>query len=100
MELEKLHKDRFAEYLHGEFQVVDDPANEFAIRLVEVSGRTSSPHQEVFALVFHGSEKRFLNQGIHKLRHNHMGEIDIFLVPVGRDQHGFHYEAIFNRLVE
>ncbi len=100
MELEKLQKDRFVEYLHSEFQVVDEPANEFAIRLEEVSDRTSSPHQEVFALLFHGSAKRFLNQGIHKLRHSQMGEIDIFLVPVGQDQHGFHYEAIFNHLID
>lgn len=99
MELEKLHKERFSEYLRTDFQVVDDPADTFPIRLVEVNERTSSPRQEVFALLFHGPGKKIMSQGIHKLKHSQLGEIDIFLVPVGQDQYGFQYEAIFNRLI-
>lgn len=99
MSLEKLEKVSFTENLQSEFQVFNGSAFELAIRLVEVSDRTSSARQEVFALLFHGPGEKFLDQGIHKLKHSHLGEMEIFLVPVGRDEHGFHYEAIFNRLI-
>lgn len=99
MQLEELHKDKFAEYLQDEFKVLDEPSSKFSLQLVEVSDRVKSPHQEIFALLFHGPAKPFMLQGIHKLKHSQLGEMDIFLVPVGQDVDGFQYEAVFNRLV-
>ena len=99
MMLEGFHADRFAESINSEFQVVDHPSAEFALQLVEVNERVKSSHQENFALLFHGPALFFLPQGIHKLRHSHLGELDLFLVPVGQDSEGFQYEAVFNRLV-
>ena len=99
MQLEELQQARFTELLNSDFQVFDDPATAFAVRLVEVNDRATTPHQEVFTLLFHGPTKNFIGQGIHKLKHKDLGEIDIFLVPVGQDKDGFQYEAIFNRLV-
>jgi len=99
MQLEELQQSRFSELLQSEFQVLDDPAAEFAVRLVEVIDRSNTPHQEVFTLLFHGPANYFISQGIHKLKHRNLGEIEIFLVPVGQDKDGFHYEAVFNRFV-
>ncbi len=97
--LDELHVDVFAEYIHSEFQVMDDPSIQLALQLVEVTERTKSPHQEIFNLLFHGPAQYFLPQGIHKLNHGRLGEIELFLVPVGQDAQGFQYEAVFNRLV-
>src|SRR5438105_12018132 len=99
MTLEELHIDRFAESINSEFQVVDHSSVEFALQLLEVNERVNSPHQENFALLFHGPAPFFLPQGIYKLKHSHLGELDLFLVPVGQDSEGFQYEAVFNRLV-
>ena len=99
MELEKLHKETFAAYLQSDFQVLDDPGGAYTIRLVEVNERMSSPRQEVFALLFHGPADRMLTQATYRLNHSQIGEIELFLVPVGQDQDGYQYEAIFNRLV-
>ncbi len=96
---EGLHQETFAQCLQSDFRVVDLALNEFAIRLVEINDRKRIPHQEVFALLFHGPSENFIQQGMHKLEHSQLGEIDIFLVPVGQDNDGFLYEAVFNRVI-
>ncbi len=97
--LEELHADRFGEQVHTDFQVLDYLPVQFALRLVEVTERLNLPHQESFALLFRGPAQHFLPQGIHKLNHSRLGEIDLFLVPVGQDAEGFQYEAVFNHLI-
>jgi len=42
----------------------------------------------------------FLDQGVHNLSHDQMGDFELFIVPIKRDEHGFYYEAIFNRIRE
>ena len=34
------------------------------------------------------------------MTHDSIGEFELFLVPVGRDDSGTFYEAVFNRLVK
>ncbi len=99
MKLEELHQEGFTEYIDSEFRVMDHPSGEFALRLVEVNDRMTTPRQEIFSLLFHGPAGFFLPQGIYRLKHGDLGELDLFLVPVGQDQQGFQYEAVFNRLV-
>jgi hypothetical protein len=41
----------------------------------------------------------FLPQGMRKLQHETVGELDLFLVPVGQDAQGFQYEAAFNHVL-
>ncbi len=97
--LEELHADQFAEYIHSEFQVLDYQPVQFTLRLVDVRERLKLPHQESFALLFRGPVQYFMPQGIHQLNHGSLGEIDLFLVPVGQDAEGYQYEADFNRLI-
>ncbi len=99
MSLEELHKESFAAYINGEFQVIDHPAGPIDLKLVDASDRGTSARQEIFALLFHGPGGCFLRQGIYRLKHSGLGEIELFLVPVGQDQEGFQYEAVFNRLI-
>jgi len=37
-----------------------------------------------------------LPQGIYGLSHERMGDFDLFLVPISREELGFRYEAVFN----
>ena len=56
-----------------------------------------APRHEPFALLFSGPREPALPQATHRLRHPDLGDLDIFLVPVGRaPDGGFLYEAIFN----
>jgi hypothetical protein len=58
-----------------------------------------TPRQEAFSIFFHGPAEHFMQQGMVKLQNARLGEIEIFLVPVGRDAAGFQYEAVFNHLL-
>lgn len=49
-----------------------------------------------FFLIFHGAEPVILPQRLYRLRHDDMGEITVFLVPVGKDSRGVSYQALFN----
>jgi hypothetical protein len=48
-----------------------------------------------FSLVFRGPLEPLLPQGIHRLEHDALGELDLFLVPIGPDEAGTRYEAVF-----
>lgn len=54
-------------------------------------------HREPFRLTFRGgSPDAYLPQQIWKLRHDVLGELELFLVPIGPDSDAMCYEAIFN----
>lgn len=48
-----------------------------------------------FALHFLGPSAPLLQQSTYPLRHAALGTLDLFIVPVGRDNSGVLYEAIF-----
>ncbi len=99
MKLEDVHKEDFFHCLQDGFQVVDCPSGPCDIHLVEVNSGPNPAGQEVFSLLFRGPQAPFLPQGIHTLVHPHLGEMSLFLVPVGQAPDGFQYEVVFNRIV-
>jgi len=98
--LEELKPTTFAKHLNSEFQVQDPAAQPFALKLIQVVEGTKTAQFEAFSLLFHGPAAHFIPQGIHTINHTQLGEVDLFLVPVGKNDNGFEYEAIFNRLIE
>ena len=53
---------------------------------------------EPFSLLFTGAADRFLPQATYRMRHETLGELEVFFVPIGPDpQTGLmRYETIFN----
>ena len=49
-----------------------------------------------FSLIFLAKDPRVLPQRLYRLEHNEMGELTIFLVPIGKDAQGVSYQATFN----
>lgn len=96
---EQLRPAMFTEYVNTLFEVSDDPAQTLGLTLTSIVEHTKTERQEVFSLFFHGPSALFLPQGIHKLKHSHMGVLELFLVPVGQDKDGIQYEAAFNNLI-
>jgi hypothetical protein len=58
-------------------------------------GRPDGPPRTPFALLFRGPQAGSLPQQIYPVEHDQLGAFDLFLVPVGPDDAGMRYEAIF-----
>ncbi|WP_121255983.1 DUF6916 family protein [Nocardioides ferulae] len=48
-----------------------------------------------FSLVFRGPAEPVLPQATYPLTHPEVGELQLFLVPIGKDADGVRYEAAF-----
>lgn len=70
------------------------------LELVSVTDLGSSPRQIQFSVVFLGPLTAPIQQGVYRVEHDKLGDLDLFLVPIGRDKDGVRYEAIFNRFIE
>lgn len=95
-----LTEEEFSRHVNTKFRVRLETPEPVELELVEVKGRASGPHEqqgmERFSVFFRGPADPRLNQHTFPLAHERMGEFEIFLVPVGRDERGFLYEAVFN----
>lgn len=77
-----------------------DPEHTVSVRLVSATEVSRSAHQRQFALRFHGPVDTFIQQATYLVAHPELGETELFLVPVGKTDTGFEYEAFFNRLID
>lgn len=93
-----LTKEIFSESLSTKFRLEAEPSKPIELELIQLTEGVSTPANEQFSLIFRGPLDYFLVQRIYHMEHDKMGEIDLFLVPVGKEQDGFHYEAVFNRV--
>ena len=59
-------------------------------------GVPDSIRDDPFALLFRGPADTPLPQRLYSIRHEELGDLVLFLVPVGIDEEGRYYEAIFN----
>ncbi len=99
--LEQLCQATFAEHLGTVFQIQAGHSQPIKLRLFEatVIGAANPQHQEMprepFSLLFHGPQNSCLPQRIYQLTHEKLPALDLFLVPIGPDEHGMRYQAIF-----
>lgn len=91
--------DTFAGYTDTDFRVMEGTSVLCTLRLAEVSNYTRTLKQETFSLLFLGPLDVFLEQGTRRLRHETLGEFELILVPLGKNDAGFQYEAVFNLLL-
>jgi hypothetical protein len=88
--------DDFAPAVGEAFAVHVEGADGLELELVEARPLGMAPtEREPFALLFRGPADPLLPQAIYRLASDRVGEQDIFIVPVGRDERGTEYEAIF-----
>lgn len=97
---DNLPKEAFQENLNTQFRIHFEPDITFNLELVEITEGLSNPAQEQFSLIFRGPLETPFQQGMHRLEHERMGTLQIFLVPIGRKPDGMVYEAAFNRFIK
>lgn len=95
-----LTEKEFLQHLNTKFRVNVDAAQPVELELVEVKGYESKANEQAglerFSVFFSGPAEFLLPQHTYALMHEKMGKFDIFLVPIGRGERGFRYEAVFN----
>ncbi len=94
---EQLNYEDFCELRNTDFFIVGSEP-EFSLTLFEISEHLIGPQTASFALLFKGPADRFLEQNNYDLQNEKLGDCSLFLVPVGREEDGFIYEALFNRI--
>ena len=99
MEASLTHEE-FSKQLNTKFHVQNEQNIPVELDLIHISELKLYPRQEEFSLEFRSPLNMFLDQGVHNLSHDQMGDFELFIVPIKRDEHGFYYEAIFNRIRE
>lgn len=57
---------------------------------------TEEKKMERFSVFFDGPADSFLPQQNFQMRHESMGQFDIFIVPIRGDEKRIRYEAVFN----
>jgi len=96
----ELNSQNFTECLHTRFEVHDGTDATMPLELVAVNVQNFSRRVDNFSLVFRGQPSPWLPQCIYRVKHERLGEFNLFLVPIGPDSQGMQYEAVFNRLVD
>lgn len=90
----------FSKHVNTKFRVRLDAEGAVDLELEEVKGYPGHPGDqqgmERFSVYFQGPTEPFLPQKLYALQHGQMGEFEIFLVPLSRNDRGFRYEAVFN----
>jgi hypothetical protein len=95
-----LTKSMFEENVNTKFWLLGDDSETYAMDLIELTNGYSTPRQEQFSLRFRGDRNKVFPQRIYPMKHDSIGDFDLFLVPIGRDDSGTFYEAVFNRLIQ
>jgi len=93
--------ENFSRNVNTKFRVNVDSAEAIELELVGVESRKVEPNEQAgmerFSTFFQGPPNYLLPQRTYELLHPQMGELQVFLVAIGQDQHGIRYEAVFNR---
>jgi hypothetical protein len=90
--------EEFASCLNEDFEIVF-PDGTLPVKLAEAKPWGPGQPANVrppFSLTFRADRNLRLPQGIYKMRHPQLGEMEIFLVQIAADQSSSTFEAVFN----
>lgn len=91
-----LSHESFKNHLNSPFHTRSDSGQTVALDLVLVSDiRVQGPF-ESYSVEFQGSGEIFLKQKTYEITHESMGTHPVFLVPVGKTENGYQYQAVFS----
>jgi hypothetical protein len=96
--LEPLTIETFTPHVGTSFRLVlgEAGAQQLTLSAVEaLSAASAAERRTPFSLTFHTAKRGALPQAIYRLEHPSLSALELFLVPLGPDEKGMRYEAIF-----
>jgi hypothetical protein len=97
---ERFEHAQFLENLNSSFRLPLEGGESLDLRLIGISELNKTARQEFFSIIFCCGLDQVLPQRIYGLEHDKLGRLDLFLVPIKKDEQGVHYEAVFNRMLD
>jgi hypothetical protein len=100
--LESFTVETFSGHVGETFRIHPDISNPLDVELIsatslgEESESAGSDRRQPFSIVFRGPRNLLLPQRIYRMAHAEIGSFELFLVPIGPDEKGLQYEAVFN----
>jgi hypothetical protein len=91
--LERFTVGTFEPYVGQSFWLVVDDGRRLEMELIEAAGVGDA---RPFSIVFRGPGQPRLEQRIYRFEHDRVGSFELFIVPIGMDERGVRYEAVFN----
>lgn len=91
-------RESFASRLHTKFVMQTGESHPIELQLIDVRAQAASVTYESFSLMFRAPIEAPAEQGTFRLEHESGEAMDIFLVPVKKDDTGLFFEAVFNNL--
>ncbi len=96
--MELLSLEHFAPHVNTMFSA-HYAGMEVPFELVEARAlqqRTPQGMRAPFSLLFRNTSAVVFPQQIYPMRHDKLGEVGIFIVPIAQERGGFLYQAVFN----
>ena len=99
-----LTANEFSKHVNTNFRATLDVETQADLELVDLKTYTSKHEEqdgmERFSVYFTGPADPHLPQKLYAIQHDEMGEFEMFLVPLSRNENGSRYEAVFNYFKE
>ena len=98
IDLASLTADDFTPHVDSQFDLNLPNGSKLPLTLVTVQDLIAEnpQYKRAFSLLFDGPREPILPQSIYALRHETLGGLDIFLVPIGVTPEHCLYQAVFN----
>jgi len=103
--MDYLKHSTFSRLIGETFKIRLGPSETITVRLIEAVERGGDKkekdglrRQECFSILFQGPVDKSLAQGTYHFHHHRTNDFALFIVPVGIDDKGRHYEAVVNRM--
>lgn len=95
--IESFTAETFSGHVGSFFRIYPGSGDPLVFELTSVAelGERSSGRRQPFSIVFRAPKDLLLPQRIYRMEHEEIGTFDLFLVPIGPDEKGLCYEAIF-----
>jgi hypothetical protein len=96
-----LNMQSFNQCLGTSFFVKDSNSKATAFKLIEVYNwqrNSVTTRKECFSLIFRAPDSTRLGQNTYAVEHDSLGNFQLFVVPIRRNDNGRYYEAVFNRV--
>ena len=97
--VEGMTQSTFARHEGEKFLIDLETSGLMEVELIEVQGlspKSKATQRNPFSILFRGPKDPILVQRMYTVRHSSLGEMVLFLVPVGTDEDGLLYEAVFS----